>query len=225
MRTIFLSVLLAVWALPASAQSGPWGDSALRDRYRSDSRDSRFPERTAHREKDSREGQVSSAHFAAEGAAQMLGAGVIAVTTLPDSALPVSDRLTFEAATIDRLVQAGYDTLNPLTDDSQIAEIRVKQDIAEPAEVKRSPMSGEGSVMVSNRGTAVGMAIGLDFTKPRTALISTRMDLQIKHRTTGAVLWEARAEMFTRKDDPDWSAERIANRLAGALFEEFPAKG
>lgn len=228
MRTISLSAILAIGALhslPASAQSGPWGDPTMRDRYPGASSYGRFPDRTSRRADDSREGQVSSAHFAAEGAAETLGKGVIAVTTLPDSALPVRDRLTFEAATIDRLVQAGYDTLNPLTDDAQIAEIRVKQDVAEPAEVKRSPVSGEGSVMVSNRGTAVGMAVGLDFTKPRTALISTRMELQIKDRSTGAVLWEARAEIFTRQDDPDWNADRIANRLAGALFEEFPNKG
>lgn len=228
MRTISLSVVLAIIALqamPASAQSGPWGDPAMRGRFPGASNHDRFPDRTSRRADDSREGKVSSAHFAADGAAQVLGTGVIAVTTLPDGALAVRDRLTFEAATIDRLVQAGYDTLTPLTDNAQIAEIRVKQDVAEPAEIKRSPVSGEGSVTVSNRGTAVGMAVGLDFTKPRTALISTRMELQIKDRSTGAVLWEARAEIFTRQDDPDWNADRIANRLAAALFEEFPHKG
>ncbi len=129
--------------------------------------------------------------------------------------------LTYEAATLDRLVLAGYDTLaNGET--GQLAESRIRQLVAEPAEARHNPVSGEGNVMVSNRGTAVGMAVAVDFTEPRTALIATHMDLQIKDRASGAVLWEARAQITTRDGDAKWGPDEIAARLSAALFEGFP---
>jgi len=206
-------------AVPANAQNRQqWGG----DRWGSgwDRQPSRIGARGG--AEQSREARVSSEHFVGDGAESLLGRGPIRIAALPDSTPEGRDLLTYEAATLDRLVLAGYDTLLSAEGSGQVAEIRIRQLVAEPAEARRNPVSGEGSVMVSNRGTAVGMAVAVDFTEPLTALIATHMDLQIKDRESGAVLWEARAQITTREGDANWGPDEIAARLSAALFEGFP---
>jgi hypothetical protein len=79
--------------------------------------------------------------------------------------------------------------------------------------------------MVSNRGSAMGLAVNVDLTEPRKALMATRMDLRIIDQASGDVLWEGRASMLTRDQDEDWDSAAFANRLAAALLEGFPARG
>lgn len=215
------SLLLAGTA-PATAQMGrgPLG-SAGWDGPGSFSRHDRgWPSR----QQDSRrEGRVDAAQFAADGAEDLLGHGEIRLAVLPDSTPEQRDRLDYEAAMLDRLGAAGYDISGTGAAAGQVAQIRIRRDVAEAAEVRRSPLSGEGSVTVSNHGTAVGMAVALDFTEPLKALIATRMDLQIIDVANGTVLWEGRASILTRDEDEDWDQAAIANRLAAALLEGFPA--
>lgn len=182
---------------------------------------------------DEREGRVSSAQFAAEGAEALLGQGAIRITSLPDSTPEGRERLTYEAAMVDRLVMAGYDTMahaGPPTGpqaaiSGQIAEISVRRLVVEPAEQKTSPVSGATSVTVSNRGSSVGMALNLDFSDPRAELMATHMQLQIKDSASGEVLWESRAQITTRGGDSDWNEDRIANTLAAELMKGFPSNG
>jgi hypothetical protein len=80
------------------------------------------------------------------------------------------------------------------------------------------------SVGVSNRGSMVGMALHVDGSKPRTALIATRLEVRIRDRASGQVLWEGRAQMFCRDGDERWSDDAIAARLARSLFAGFPVR-
>ena len=172
---------------------------------------------------DSREGKVDSEQFMADDAAALLGKGPVMVTTLAGSTAVGSDQATYEAAMIDQLIKAGYDTTNPKPEDGHIVEIRVIRDTVVPEEEKRKPVSGEMSVGVSNYGSMVGMAVAVDLTKPRKALISTRLEAKVKDRATDKVLWEGHADIDTRQDDSHWTEQDIAGRLAAALFEHFPS--
>lgn len=214
---------LVALPLPASAQirGGPFGRSAWGSPYGS----SRLDRDWRDRRQQSREGQVTAEQFKADGADDLLGAGAIRVQVLPDSSPQERERLDYEAAMLDRLGAAGYDISGSGTGATQVAQIRVVRDVAEPAEERRSPVSGEGSVMVSNRGSAMGLAVNVDLTEPRKALMATRMDLRIIDQASGDVLWEGRASMLTRDQDEDWDSAAIANRLAAALLEGFPARG
>jgi len=208
------ALTVGIAAAPALAQPGPWGPGMM---------PAPPPSARTRHASDSREGQVTSATFAANGAENILGRGAIAVSSLPDSTPEARDRLDYEAAMIDRLVLAGYETGAPDADCTQLAEIRVSRHVAEPAEQKRSPVSGSTAVSVSNRGTAYGMALNVDLTEPRTALIATHMDLRIRDRASGEVLWEGRADILTRDGDEKWDEPAIATRLTAALMEGFPA--
>lgn len=174
----------------------------------------------------SREGRISVDRFVAEGdAASALGRGAISVSSGSDDAdfVDLGERAAYEAAVIDRLVDAGYDTTQAKPTGGQIAELRVIRRQLEPAEQARKPVSGEAAMEVGTRGTSYGLAVAVDLSKPRPPLISTRLEARIRDRATGTVLWEGRADVATRSGDERWNEQTIAAKLAEALFDGFPA--
>jgi hypothetical protein len=191
---------------------------------------------------DPREGRVQVTRFVASDVPTgELGHGAVTVTSLappqrPDlpgdagdgpsldgaqDYLAQSARAPFEAAVVDRLVVVGYDTLHPDPTGGQLAEVRVSREVLVPAEVKRSPVRGTAAMEVGTRGSAYGLGVNVDMTRPRTALVSTRLDTRIKDRATGKVLWEGHSQIATRDGDDKWNDGAIAARLAEALFDDF----
>ena len=172
----------------------------------------------------SREGRVEVSRFVAEGKAAALGHGPVAISSdsAGDAFMGPSERGPFEAAVIDQLVHAGYDTTQRDGQAVQLVELHVTRTEIEPAERRHSPVSGEAALEVGNRGTAYGLAIGVDLTKPLPPLVSTRLEARIRDKATGRVLWEGRADVATREGDAHWPAQRVADKLAEALFDRFP---
>jgi len=178
------------------------------------------------RERDQREGQVDSAQFMADDAGDRLGQGIVTLTTISGTVDSVDDSAAYEAAMIDQLVKAGYDTLAQAPEDSgQIAEIRIVRDVLVPPEGKRKPVSGEMMVGTGTHGSMMGMALAVDLSKPKTALVSTRLEARLLDKATGKRLWEGRAEIATREGDSRWDEQAIAARLTETLFERFPNGG
>ena len=70
--------------------------------------------------------------------------------------------------------------------------MQVIREVAVPAEEKRKPVSGEAEVGFSNRGSYYGLGLNIDFTKPKSALLSTRMNARIVDDVTGEVLMRGR---------------------------------
>lgn len=145
----------------------------------------------------------------------------------PATATPLpaaGDSAAFEAAVIDQLVKAGYNT-NPSPDASgQVVELRIGRGVAEAPELPRKPVSGEMAVGVSNRGSMVGLGLNIDLTKPKKALLSTRLEARIRDAATGNILWEGRADILTRDGSSEWTGQAIAIRLSEALFDKFPGR-
>ena len=191
----------------------------------------------APRSAGSGEGLVQISRFRIEGdAALALAHGPISVVAMPsavedgadvDADIAGSDRrfsATFEAAVEDRLVHSGYDAATISPSGGQIAEVRVVRIEAQPPEAPHKPVSGEVSMGVSNRGTMLGVGIAVDGSKPRGALISTRLETRIRDRASGQVLWEGRAELMSRAGDERWTDQAIADKLAAGLFDGFPLR-
>jgi hypothetical protein len=65
------------------------------------------------------------------------------------------------------------------------------------------------------------MALNVDLTKPRKAIVATRLDVRIRDKASGRVLWEGHAEAQTREDDEGLNNGAVAARLASALFARF----
>ena len=219
--TICLTASNAALARPGR-WDGPMGGSDWSGAYQNRSAASSLEAR--HR---SNEGRIEVSRFVAEGKADELGHGPIAVSSnsaggeFTDS----SERAPFEAAVIDQLVHAGYDTTRPDPQAGQLAELHVTHTEIEPAERRRSPVSGEAALEVGTRGTAYGLALNVDLTKPLPPLVSTRLEARIRDKATGQVLWEGRADVATREGDEHWTSQEVADKLAEALFDNFPKPG
>ncbi|MFO1255586.1 MAG: DUF4136 domain-containing protein [Sphingomonadaceae bacterium] len=170
------------------------------------------------------EGRIDVARFRAEDQRPLSGS--LTVEAMPGEGGLADPRLgaTFQAAVEDRLLHSGYVAAPGGATDGQVAEVRVVRSEAAPAEEKRKPLSGEMEMGVSNHGTILGLGLRYDATKRKRALRATRLEARIRDRASGAVLWEGRAEMYSREGDDKWDDQAIATRLAKALFEDFPGR-
>lgn len=178
---------------------------------------------------DSRGGPAASAEpskkisvdaWRAADAGDALGHGRIVIAAA-DGAEEEWKLPVYEAAVVDELARRGYDTATA-NDPGQVAQVAVSHETVVPEEAPHKPVSGAMSTTVSNRGTGFGMAIALDFTKPKKAIIATRLDVRIRDKASGKVLWEGRAEGQAREGDVGLDNGAVAARLAAALFAKFP---
>ena len=179
------------------------------------------------RQGTAREGKIDVARFRAEGpGGEALGKGTIGVIAAPVEvgAGDPRDLATFEAAVVDQLAKAGYDVATADPTGGQVTELRLRRAVVEPEEAPHKPVSGAMTMGVSNHGSMMGMALAVDLSKPRKALVSTRLEVRIKDRKSDAALWEGRAEIVTREGDARWGDQAIAARLAAALFDGFPGR-
>lgn len=205
------------------AQPHGWGRS---DSGQSDWRGGRSEQNS------SREGRVEVSRFRIEGdAALALAHGPISIVPFGEDAENEAGSkadprfaATFEAAVEDQLVRSGYDVARITPHGGQVAEVRVIRSEAAPADAPHKPVSGAMSVGVSNYGTSLGMALQIDGSKPRGALVATRLEARIRDRASGQVLWEGHAETSTRVGDGKWNDQKVADKLARALFDGFPAR-
>lgn len=158
--------------------------------------------------------------FQAGDAAALLGKGPITVAAAEGAEaewkLPV-----YEAAVVDQLAKLGYQTAVSGAEGGQVAQIGIRHEQVMPEEPKRKPVSGAMEVGVSNRGNYTAMALNIDLTKAKKAIVSTRLDVRIRDKATNRVLWEGHAETQTREDDDGLDNGAVAARLASALFAKF----
>jgi hypothetical protein len=215
--TIATVAVLATTGTALMAQPGHWGRPGWGD-------ESDWG-RASPRRAPSLEGRIEVARFRVEGTS-LEPSGPIAVGPMADEAGLADPRInaTFQAAVESKLLASGFAASPSGASQGPIAEVRVIRSEAAPAEEKRKPLSGEMSMGVSNHGTMLGLGLRYDATKPKRALLSTRLETRIKDRASGAVLWEGRAEIVTREGDDRWDDQAIADKLAKVLFEGFPGR-
>lgn len=158
--------------------------------------------------------------FQAADAAPLLGKGPITVAAA-DGAEAEWKLPVYEAAVVDQLAKLGYDTAVSGAEGGQIAQIGIRHEQVVPEEPKRKPVSGAMEVGVSNRGNYTAMALNIDLTKAKKAIVSTRLDVRIRDKASNRVLWEGHAEAQTREDDDGLNNGAVAARLASALFAKF----
>lgn len=174
---------------------------------------------------DDENGKVDVARFVAPNLAPgTLAHGPITVASQGDAFADPQSSAPFEAAVVDQLLHAGYQTAVPSDTGGQVVELRVLTSEARPKEAPRKPVSGAMSVGVSNRGTMTGLALNVDLTKPKGAIIATRLEARIRDRASNKLLWEGRAEILTRQGDTRWGQQAIAGKLAETLFDGFPTR-
>jgi len=229
---LLFAAIALTWAMPALAQRYPGGWSGRGGWAQGEERVA-----TQGNAEPSRHIEVDT--FRAADAGGALGQGRIVVAASPPAAPPppdmTPDRLpgnadaaapddklpVYEAAVIDQLGGKGYDIAHA-DDPRQLAEVAVSHDVVVPEEAPHRPVSGEVSMGVSNRGSGFGGALFIDLSKPRKAIIATRLEVRIRDKATHRVLWEGYAQGQARMTGAGFDDTRMATRLAGALFAKFP---
>ena len=216
-----------LFAVPAAhAQHGPWRSGWGQPEW--DRPGWNGPGRrlsSDRRTQDAREGRVEVSRFVlADLPGDALGHGPVTVESEGGEGpwIEPQQRAAYEAAAVDALIAAGYDTQHVTTGRPQVARLRISRQVLIPAEEKRNPVSGSAAMSVGSHGSAYGLAVAVDLTKPLPALVSTRLEARILSPDDGRVLWEGHASIATREGSPDWSEDRIAGKLAAALFDRFP---
>lgn len=173
------------------------------------------------------EGRIEVARFHFDGAAaQALAKGLLTVAPRSIEGTPDDPRRSaiFEAAIEDRLLQFGYSRAPSGTSEGQLAQVSIASREIIPAEQKHKPLSGEMTMGVSNHGTMLGLGLHYDGTKPRKALVATKLETRIVDKANGVLIWEGRAEIITRDGDQRWDDQAIARKLAAVLFDGFPSR-
>ncbi|MCW1401013.1 hypothetical protein OKA06_01240 [Novosphingobium sp. MW5] len=218
-----VALMIAGLAAPALARPGfgmgmgtGWGDPYGRS----------WPSDQRLRSSGPAEGKVEVTRFVAEdGSAELLGKGsAVSIPAPAGSGFSESELRPYAAAVDDRLAGLGYQTATTAAAAGQVVELRVTRDVVVPEEGPKKPVSGEMEVGVSNRGSMMGLGLNIDLSKPKRALVSTRLEARIKDVGTGKTLWEGRADMVTREGSDKWGEGAVAAKLASALFDKFPGK-
>lgn len=173
-------------------------------------------------------GKIEVSRFTAQGpAAAELMKGAIAAVRAPNATDSDAGELelgVYQAASIDQLAKFGYQTAIPPESANQIAEVRISHGVVVPQEEPHKPVSGMMEAGVSNRGSGLALGINVDLSRPRPAVLSTKLEVRIRDRATHMALWEGRAEVVTRAGDPKWNDNATAAKLAAALFKGFPGR-
>jgi hypothetical protein len=132
---------------------------------------------------------------------------------------------SYADAVARQLTRLGWTVVNA-PQSEQVALIDVEQGSRE-ALAQRSPVSIGigGSTGGWGSGVGLGASIGIPVGKSRSReIVATQLEVRIKRRSNGEVFWEGRAMTEARADDPLAQRTIAVEKLANALFIDFPGE-
>jgi hypothetical protein len=101
------------------------------------------------------------------------------------------------------------------------AVVDLRRDTIEPSR-RRSPVSVGVGGSTGSYGSGVGLGIGIDLSGKPKPIVTTQLRLQIVPASGGQAVWEGRAETSAKQGSPEAQPAAAADKLAGALFREYP---
>jgi hypothetical protein len=160
---------------------------------------------------------------------QPIARGQIAVEAFEQGDSTGPEFRTYAASVERQLGRLGW-TVVPAGQSEQVALIGVEQQMGE-APPRRAPLSigiGGGTGGGGRHGGGVGVGGGFSFPVgggggPRH-IVSTTLQVRIKRRSDGTVFWEGRATTVTPLNQPEAQAGAAVEKLADALFQDFPGE-
>lgn len=154
---------------------------------------------------------------------QPIARGQIAVEAFDPADQNGLEFRAYADAVARQLARLGW-TVVPNGQSEQVAMIDVEQGSRE-ALARRSPISiGIGG---STGGYRSGVGVGVDVPVGRSRsreIVGTELEVRIKRRSNGEVFWEGRASTEARADAPLAQRTVAVEKLAEALFRDFPGE-
>ena len=165
---------------------------------------------------------VQVTRFVSEGPAA-LGQGTIELRAAPGLMQDLAEnslRYSLYSEAIRRELEAlGYQVVSQNGD--QIAQIGIEQNVLVPGE-QRGPVSVGVGGGTGSYGSGVGLGVGFDLSGPDPDRIDTSLAVTIRAATGGQNLWEGRAGMSATTNSDYAGDAEAAQRIADALFQDFP---
>ena len=137
--------------------------------------------------------------------------------------------LEFDAvadAVARELTRLGWTVEKRNARSEQVAVVSVSQESR--IAPRRSGFSigiGGGTASYGRRsGVGVGGGVSVPVGRTTNELVATQLAVRIQRRSDATVAWEGRADYEARAGTPDATRAAAANRLAAALFRDFPGE-
>lgn len=130
---------------------------------------------------------------------------------------------TYRTAVTSQLARLGFPDAGTETSRYLVSVGVVSETRAAPP--RRSPVTigvGGGTGGYGG-GVGLGASFGLGGRKSGDAVF-TRLSVQMRDRTTKSVVWEGRAETLAASNAPAAQPGLAADKLASALFRDFPGE-
>ncbi|MXO65117.1 DUF4136 domain-containing protein [Altererythrobacter endophyticus] len=151
-----------------------------------------------------------------------LGRGTVAVIGAPGADGGSLAFMPYRTAVAEELARLGYTLAGPESA-AQIAELRITRQVNAPQR-RNSPVNVGVGGSTGSYGSGVGVGIGIDLSGPPPEMVENGIGLIIRDKQTGDALWEGRASFTTKANGEDAMAAPAAQRLAQALFTDFPGE-
>lgn len=130
-------------------------------------------------------------------------------------------------ASVEReLARLGWRVARGNARSEQVALVRIEQGSRE-AMRSRSGVSigvGGGTGGWGRSGVGVGVGASIPIGGRSNEIIVTELGVRIQRRSDATVAWEGRAELEARAGSPLSNPAAAADRLAAALFQDFPGE-
>lgn len=155
---------------------------------------------------------------------QPIARGQIAVEPVDAEAAQTLEFRTYAAAVGRELQRLGWTVADGVTTSEQVALIDVNRG-TRAALRRSSPVTvgiGGGTGGYGS-GVGLGASFGLGGGGSRDEVV-TELTVSIKRRSDGSVFWEGRAQAAAREDQPGADPAIAVDRLARALFQDFPGE-
>jgi hypothetical protein len=156
---------------------------------------------------------------------QPIARGEIAIEPA-DRAMAGSLEFAQMAAPVEReLTRLGWTVVRDNADSEQVALVAVRRGGRDSSGSGSSVSFGVGG---GSGGYGSGVGVGVGATVPVGGgpgeIVITELSVRLQRRSEGSAFWEGRAEIEARGDSPLASPAPAVDRLAWALFSDFPGQ-
>ena len=129
----------------------------------------------------------------------------------------------YTAAVARQLTRLGWTVVASPANSEQIATVHVEQATRETLR-QRSPVSVGIGGSTGGWGSGVGAGVSFGLGGGPREIVGTLLQVRIKRRSDGTVFWEGRATSEARANRPEGQPNVAVEKLADALFRDFPGE-
>lgn len=155
---------------------------------------------------------------------QPIARGQIAIEPFDPALSNSVEFRTYASAVARQLARNGWTVINSAGRSEQVAMIDVRQGSFEALR-RRPPVTVGIGGGTGGWSSGIGGGVSFPIGSGRGGeVVGTMMQVSIKRRSDGTVFWEGRAETAARAGDPGADPRIAVEKLADALFRDFPGE-